>query len=204
MITNQLNIQDEIKKLFQTNQAIASLGKPKIKRTLSPDVSIRINTEERLKKFRALQAKIEAYNTSDHTGAAMTLTEEINRAIEMYIDGKLAKDFYDLNFKGIYDSLNEVIFTRNSSVIDYMEKMLVAIMHQLSFADMKINLLINSLIKDEDILQNFNYLKIRNLEWMDEVYSDLLKQAERNWTRRGARQAKMQKDDTNDIKEKIE
>lgn len=199
-----LNIAEEIKKLKKTNDAIASLGKQKIKATMSPDLSIRINTEERLKKFRALQAKIEAFNTSKDKVNAMTLNEELNKAIEMYIDGKLAKDFYDLNFKAIYNSLNDVIFTRNSSVIDYMEKMLVAIMHQLSFADMKLNLLINSTIKDEKTINEFNYLKIRNLAWMDEIYSDLLKQTERTWTRRGARQSKLQNDNPNDIKEKID
>lgn len=199
-----LNIAEEIKKLKKTNEAISSLGKQKIKATMSPDLSIRINTEERLKKFRALQAKIEAFNTSKDKVNAMTLNEELNKAIEMYIDGRLAKDFYDLNFKAIYNSLNDVIFTRNASVIDYMEKMLVAIMHQLSFADMKLNLLINSTIKDEKTLNEFNYLKIRNLAWMDEIYSDLLKQTERTWTRRGSRQGKLQNDDSNDIKEKID
>lgn len=198
-----LNIVEEIKKLEKTKQAISSLGKQKIKATMSPDVSIRINTEERLKKFRALQAKIESFNASQQKITAMTLNEELNQAIEMYIDGKLAKDFYDLNFKAIHNSLNDVIFTRNTSVIDYMEKMLVAIMHQLSFADMKLNLLINSTIKDEKTLNEFNYLKIRNLSWMDEIYSDLLKQTERIWTRRGARQAKLENDSSNDIKEKI-
>lgn len=200
-IINEINVKEEIKKLAQTTKAISNLGQPKIKRTMSPDIAIRITTGGRLQKFRALQAKIESFNENPNKKEQMTLNEELNKAIEMYIDGALAKDFYDLNFKGIYDSINQVIFTRNNSVISYMEKMLVAIMHQLSFADVKLNLLINSLIKDEEIIKNFNYLKIRNLDWMDKIYSELLKQTERTWTRKGARQAKLENDD---IEGKIE
>lgn len=202
-IINEINVKEEIKKLVQTTKAISNLGQPKVKRTMSPDIAIRITTGSRLQKFRALQAKIESFNENPNKKEQMTLNEELNKAIEMYIDGTLAKDFYDLNFKGIYDSINQVIFTRNNSVINYMEKMLVTIMHQLSFADMKLNLLINSTIKDEKTINEFNYLKIRNLAWMDEIYSELLKQTERTWTRRGARQAKLQNDEPNDIKEKI-
>lgn len=203
-IVKEINVKEEIEKLAQTTKAISNLGQPKIKRTMSPDIAVRITTGSRLQKFRALQAKIESFNENPNKKEAMTLNEELNKAIEMYIDGALAKDFYDLNFKAIYDSINQVIFTRNNSVINYMEKMLVAIMHQLSFADVKLNLLINSLIKDEEIIKNFNYLKIRNLDWMDEIYSELLKQTERTWTRKGARQVKLENDSPNDIKEKID